>query len=122
MTPGYSYGRWLLAKSCLTLTTPRTVAHQAPLSMGILQAHRYACIGKDTAYIGFGTIHGFWNRPGALKSIVLGYGGGTGCGPGPAPWLPPSHRGSLPPTVVPPTVAPSRDKETHGRPVQLPLE
>ena len=28
----------LVAKSCLTLETPCTVAHQAPLSIGILQA------------------------------------------------------------------------------------
>ena len=28
------YGGGLVAKSCLTLATPWTVAHQAPLSMG----------------------------------------------------------------------------------------
>ena len=31
-------GGGLVAKSCLTLATPWTVARQAPLSMGILQA------------------------------------------------------------------------------------
>ena len=32
--PGKSHGQRSLAKSCLTLRTPWTVAHQAPLSMG----------------------------------------------------------------------------------------
>ena len=31
------YGGGLVARSCLTLETPWTAAHQAPLSMGILQ-------------------------------------------------------------------------------------
>ena len=30
----YSGGGGLIAKSCLTLAIPRTVAYQAPLSMG----------------------------------------------------------------------------------------
>ena len=32
--PLYTVCVCLVAKSCLTLATPRTVAHQAPLSMG----------------------------------------------------------------------------------------
>ena len=31
---GHMYGGGLVAKSCPTLVTPGTVAHQAPLSMG----------------------------------------------------------------------------------------
>ena len=36
--PTSAGGGGLVAKSCLTLVTPWTVALQAPLSMGILQA------------------------------------------------------------------------------------
>ena len=34
----YSVVLCLITQSCLTLSTPWTVAHQAPLSIGILQA------------------------------------------------------------------------------------
>ena len=40
----YSAGG-LVAKSCLTLETPWTVAHQAPLSMGLpRQEYRVGCL------------------------------------------------------------------------------
>ena len=38
-------GGGLVAKSCLTLTTPWTVARQAALSMGILQARILEWVG-----------------------------------------------------------------------------
>ena len=34
----------LVAQSCPTLATPWTVAHQAPLSMGVLQARILECV------------------------------------------------------------------------------
>ena len=37
-------GGGLVAKSCLTLVTPWTVAYQAPLSMGFFQARIVECI------------------------------------------------------------------------------
>ena len=46
-----SYYLDLVAKSCPTLTTPWTVAHQAPLSMGISQARILAWVAISGSYL-----------------------------------------------------------------------
>ena len=40
---------WSVTQSCPTLATPRTVAHQAPLSMGILQARRLEWVAMPSS-------------------------------------------------------------------------
>ena len=48
VAPAKDYICCSVTQSCPTLATPGTVAHQAPLSMGILQARTLEWVGKWT--------------------------------------------------------------------------
>ena len=65
------YGSGLVAKSCLTLVTPWTVAHQTPLSMGFLREEYWS--GLPFPSPGDLPNPGINPRSPALVSILLPY-------------------------------------------------